>query len=197
MWLVKVVSLSWEMKINHWNPWKIEQNRSSEQVRQAHFSHKTNRFMWDRHLSHLLVSPKYVWQVSGIGACRTYKPIGFMWDRRLSHLLPLVLCETNKWDKRLFHLLPLVLCEIGKWDRRMSHLFPLVVCETGTYLSYFSKVITWVTCVRFKRIIYHFEAYDETKQIQNCILHFIHINVLHITLLGFVMWNLISFVFFL
>ena len=122
MWLVKVVSLSWEMKINHWNPWKIEWNRSPEQVRQAPVSHKSTGFMWDRHLSHLPVSPKYVRQASGIG----------VWDRRLSHLLPLVLCETGKWDRRLSHLLPLVLCETGKWDRRLSHINLLVLCETGT-----------------------------------------------------------------
>ena len=72
----------------------------------------------------------------------------------------------------------------------VAHKNPLVLCETGTCLaiplhvslniSYFSKVITWATCVRFRRIIYRFDAYDEMKQIQNYILHFIYINVLHI-----------------
>ena len=36
---------------------------------------------------------------------------------------------------------------------------------------YVSKVISWATYVRFRRIIYHFEAYDEANQIQNHVLY--------------------------
>ena len=39
---------------------------------------------------------------------------------------------------------------------------------------YVSKAITWAIYVRFRRIIYRFEAYDETNQIQNHVLHKIH-----------------------
>ena len=175
------------MKINHWNSWKIEQNISPEQVRQTHVSYKTSRFMWDRHLSHLPVSPKYVRQASGTGACRTYKAIGFMWDRRLSHLFTLVLCETGKWDKRLSHIKT-------HWFYVRQAPVPLHV---SLNISYFLKVITWATCVRFRRIIYRFEAYDETKQIQNCILHFIHINVLHIHFTRFCSVKSYFFCFFI